>query len=102
MGKQKKYGKSTVDTLVKLAKMYFKNAQLLGEVSPYQVGRLMSVLDAAVGKEDITDNANKLVSILVDAHYKELAGILEKAAKTEAKKVNASGVEVIGKLDKYG
>ena len=102
MGKQKRYDKATVNELVKLAKMYFKHAQLLGEVSPYQVGGMMSALNDAVGKEDITDNANKLIGILVDAHNKALDDMLEKASKTKAKKVNASGVEVIGKLDKEG
>lgn len=102
MGKQREYDKSTVDQLVKLAKMYFKDAQLLGGLTPYQVGRVMTRLNNAVGKRDITDDANELVNILVDAHNKELDRMLEKAAKTKAKKVNASGVEVIGKLDKEG
>lgn len=102
MGKQREYDKSTVDQLVKLAKMYFKDAQLLGGLTPYQVGRVMTRLNNAVGKRDITDDANELVNILVDAHNKELENMLEKQAKTKAKKVNASGVEVIGKLDKEG
>ena len=102
MGKQREYDKSTVDQLVKLAKMYFKDAQLLGGLTPYQVGRVMTRLNSAVGKRDITDDANELVNILVDAHNKELDRMLDKAAKTKAKKVNASGVEVIGKLDKEG
>ena len=102
MGKQREYDKSTVDQLVKLAKMYFKDAQLLGGLTPYQVGRVMTRLNNAVGKRDITDDANELVNILVDAHNKELEKMLEKQAKTKAKKVNASGVEVIGKLDKEG
>ena len=102
MGKQREYDKSTVDQLVKLAKMYFKDAQLLGGLTPYQVGRVMTRLNNAVGKSDITDEANELVNILVDAHNKELENMLEKQAKTKAKKVNASGVEVIGKLDKEG
>jgi hypothetical protein len=82
--------------------MYFKDAQLLGGLTPYQVGRVMTRLNNAVGKEDITDEANELVNILVDAHNKELENMLEMQAKTKAKKVNASGVEVIGKLDKEG
>ena len=102
MGKQREYDKSTVEQLVKLAKMYFKDAQLLGGLTPYQVGRVMTRLNNAVGKRDITDDANELVNILVDAHNKELEKMLEKQAKTKAKKVNASGVEVIGKLDKEG
>ena len=102
MGKQREYDKSTVDQLLKLVKMYFKDAQLLEGLTSYQVGRVMSGLKNAVGKKDITDDANNLVNVLVDAHNKELDNILEKAAKTKAKKVNASGVEVIGKLDKEG
>lgn len=102
MQEQRRYDKSTVDDLMKMAKMYFKNAQLLGHVTPYEVGRIMSVLHNAVGKRDITKDANKLVGILVDAHSKELENLLGKAAKTKAKKVNASGVEVIGSLDKMG
>lgn len=102
MQAQRVYDKSTVDTLMKMAKMYFKNAQLLGHITPYEAGRIMSVLHGAVGKRDVTNDANKLVGILVDAHSKELQGLLDKAAKTKAKKVNASGVEVMGSLDKMG
>ena len=102
MQAQRVYDKSTVDTLMKMAKMYFKNAQLLGHITPCEAGRIMSVLHGAVGKRDVTNDANKLVGILVDAHSKELQGLLDKAAKTKAKKVNASGVEVMGSLDKMG
>jgi hypothetical protein len=102
MQAQRVYDKSTVDTLMKMAKMYFKNAQLLGHITPYEAGRIMSVLHGAVGKQDVTNAANKLVGILVDAHSNELQGLLDKAAKTKAKKVNASGIEVMGSLDKMG
>lgn len=101
MGKQREYDKSTVDTLMKLAKMYFKHAQLLGEVTPYEVTRIMGALNRAVGKRNITAEANTLMNILLDAHAKALNDILEKAEKIKAKKVNAAGVEVMGSLDKY-
>ena len=42
------------------------------------------------------------MNILLDAHNKALAKVLEKAEKVKAKKVNAAGVEVMGTLDKYG
>lgn len=102
MKAQREYDKFTVDTLVKLAKMYFKNAQLLGEVTPYEVARIMGVLNRSVGKRDVSSEATKLMDILLDAHTNALAGILEKAEKVKAKKVNAAGVEVMGRLDKYG
>lgn len=102
MRAQREYDKFTVDTLVKLAKMYFKNAQLLGEVTPYEVARIMGVLNRSVGKRDVSSEAAKLMDILLDAHTNALAGILEKAEKVKAKKVNAAGVEVMGRLDKYG
>lgn len=102
MKAQREYDKSTVDTLVKLAKMYFQNAQLLGEVTPYEVARIMGVLNRSVGKRDISTEAAKLMDILLDAHANALAGILDKAEKIKAKKVNAAGVEVMGRLDKYG
>lgn len=102
MKAQREYDKSTVDTLVKLAKMYFQNAQLLGEVTPYEVARIMGVLNRSVGKRDISTEAAKLMDILLDAHANALAGILDKAEKVKAKKVNAAGVEVMGRLDKYG
>ena len=102
MKAQREYDKSTVDTLVKLAKMYFQNAQLLGEVTPYEVARIMGVLNRSVGKRDISTEAAKLMDILLDAHTNALAGILDKAEKIKAKKVNAAGVEVMGRLDKYG
>ena len=102
MKAQKEYDKSTVDTLVKLAKMYFKNAQLLGEVDTYTMGRVLSLINNVVGKRDVTASAAKLMDILLDAHTKALAGILDKAEKVKAKKVNAAGVEVMGRLDKYG
>ena len=99
---QREYDKSTVDTLVKLAKMYFKNAQLLGEVDTYTMGRVLALINNVVGKRDVTASAAKLMDILLDAHTKALAGILDKAEKVKAKKVNAAGVEVMGRLDKYG
>lgn len=102
MKAQREYDKSTVDTLVKLAKMYFKNAQLLGEVDTYTMGRVLSLINNVVGKRDVTASAAKLMDILLDAHTKALAGILDKAEKVKAKKVNAAGVEVMGRLDKYG
>ena len=102
MKAQREYDKSTVDTLVKLVKMYFKNAQLLGEVTPYEVARIMGVLNRSVGKRDISTEAARLMDILLDAHTNALAGILDKAEKVKAKKVNAAGVEVMGRLDKYG
>ena len=102
MKAQREYDKSTVDTLVKLAKMYFKNAQLLGKVTPYEVARIMGVLNRSVGKRDISTEAARLMDILLDAHTNALAGILDKAEKVKAKKVNAAGVEVMGRLDKYG
>lgn len=67
MKAQREYDKSTVDTLVKLAKMYFQNAQLLGEVTPYEVARIMGVLNRSVGKRDISTEAAKLMDILLDA-----------------------------------
>ena len=99
---QKKYDRSTVDTLVKLAKMYFKNAQLLGEVSANDVSLVLGALNRAVGKDDISNEASRLVEILVDAHTRELKALLDKAEKVKASKINASGVEVQGTLDKYG
>ena len=101
MGKQREYDKSTVDTLMKLVKMYFKHAQLLGELSAHDVSRIMSLTRNIVGKRDVTNEATKLMDILLDAHAKALDGILEKAEKIKAKKVNAAGVEVMGSLDKY-
>ncbi len=101
MRAQREYDKSTVDTLVKLAKMYFKNAQLLGEVDTYTMGRVLSLINNVVGKRDVTASAAKLVDILLDAHTKALKGVLDKAEKAKAKKVNAAGVEVMGSLDKY-
>ena len=101
MSKQREYDKSTVNQLVKLAKMYFKNAQLMGEVSTYAVGRVLAVINNVVGKKDIMANATKLMDILLESHSNSLEGILEKAEKVKAKKVNAAGVEVMGSLDVY-
>lgn len=102
MRAQREYDKSTVDQLVKLAKMYFKNAQLLGEVDTYTMGRVLSLINNVVGRKDISANAEKLMDILMDAHNKALGKVLAKAEKVKPKKINASGVEVIGSLDMYG
>lgn len=42
------------------------------------------------------------MEILAEAHTKELASMLDKQMKTNATKVNMSGVEVMGSLDKRG
>ena len=102
MRAQRTYDKSTVETLMTIAKMYFKDAQLLDKLSAYEVTRIMGVLKRSVGKPDIESEAMKLMDILLDAHNKALAEVLEKTEKVKAKKVNAAGVEVMGRLDKYG
>lgn len=48
MKEQKNYDRATVDTLIKLAKMYFKNAQLLGHVTPHEVNLILGTI---YGKE---------------------------------------------------
>lgn len=102
MRAQRTYDKSTVETLMTMAKMYFKDAQLLDKLTAYEVTRIMGVLKRSVGKQNIESEAMKLMDILLDAHNKALAEVLEKTEKVKAKKVNAAGVEVMGRLDKYG
>lgn len=102
MRAQRTYDKSTVETLRVIAKMYFKDAQLLDKLTPYEVTRIMSLLKRSVGKGYRFDEASKLLDILFNAHNKALAEVLAQTEKVKAKKVNAAGVEVMGRLDKYG
>lgn len=102
MKEQRAYDKSTVDLLVKLSRLYFENAQVLDKMSAYNVKRIMGVLNNAIGKRNITDDANRLLGILMDAHTKELNNLLDTFVKTRATKMNTAGVEIIGSLDKHG
>lgn len=101
MARQREYDRSTVDSIVRLAKMvidsgFFKN------FSTYEVKRLMGMVNRAAGRENITKQASEVVDLLLNHQLNEFAELLHKQMKTKGSKLNNSGVEVQAGLDVDG
>jgi hypothetical protein len=101
MSRQRDYDRSTVDSIVRLARMvmgtgYFNN------FSNYEVRRLLSAINNATGKEDITHWANTVVDILMQHQLREAKELFERQMRVRGSKVDSRGVEVQAGLDITG
>ena len=103
MAAQKTYDKATVDNIVRFAKDLIKNGKV-SEMSRREVSRLLTLINSSTGKSPkfATRYADQLMDMLLDHIVDDEAEKFEKLIKVKAKKVNQSGVEVQGKLDKVG
>ena len=77
MARQREYDRGTVDSIVRLAKSVIDSG-FFSNLSPYEVKRLMGMVNRAAGREDITKQAGEVVDLLLNHQLKELAGMLER------------------------
>ncbi len=101
MALQREYDRGTVDSIVRLARLMMGSGLYTG-FSPYEVSRLMGMVNRAAGREDITKEAEKVVDMMVDHQLKELERMLSKNLRVKGSKLNSSGVEVQAGLDIEG
>lgn len=98
---QRAYDKSTVEDLVKLADTYMK-AGMFDDPALSEVERLIGYINNAAGKEDITEQAKKVVDIMLDHQLKTYDHLFAKTLKLKGSRTNSSGIKVQGKLDAQG
>ena len=101
VARQREYDKGTVDAIVKLAQTMISSG-LFHHLSPYEVKRLMGMVNRAVGREDITKQAGEVVDMLLKHQIKEYANFFNELLRIKSTKINNRGVEVAGRLDIEG
>lgn len=103
MAAQKEYDKSTIDSIVSLAKALMKE-QFIDTLNRREIGRLLGIVTTSLGKAPriVKKNADILVDMIVDHLLRSEEDALTKLVNTKATKLNASGVEVQGQLDIHG
>ena len=75
MARQREYDLGTVDSIVRLARSVMESG-FFRAFSPYEVKRLMSLINHAAGREDITKQAGKVVDLLLKHQLNECEGLL--------------------------
>lgn len=98
---QRSYDRKTVDRIVRLARTMTDSGLYTG-FSPYEVRRLMGMVNRAAGRENITKQANEVLDLLVNHQLKEYEAVLKKQLKVKGSKVDSQGVEVQAGLDIRG
>lgn len=101
MSHQREYDKNTVNLIVRFARMLMDGG-FFDSMSKTEIGRLLGLVSNAAAREDITKQATAVVDMMVNHQLKECASMLHKQITIKASKVNASGVEVQGRLDIEG
>jgi hypothetical protein len=87
MSLQRSYDKGTVDSIVRMANMMMGSGIYTG-FSPYEVKRLMGMVNRAAGREDITKEADNVVDMMLNHQLKELQNMLSKQLRTKATKID--------------
>lgn len=101
MAKQRAYDRTTVNDIVRMARTIIDSGNY-NSMTRGEVKRLMGLIKAAAGREDITDQAGKVVDLLIKHQVDQYAHMLRKMVSTRGKKVNAGGVEIQDNLDISG
>ena len=101
MARQREYDLSTVKSITDLAKMLLDNG-LLDDLSKYETKRILSAVNNAHGKQDISNQVAKVMDIMVDNQLRMGANMLGRLERVRASKVDARGIEVQGQLDADG
>lgn len=101
MARQREYDRSTINDIVRLVRMLMK-AGYVGDMSPYEVRRLLAMVNSSTGREDLTKQADKIVNLVSGNQLKQCKDILNKLISIRASKTNQSGVEIQGKLSVEG
>ncbi len=98
---QRKYDLATVKQLSDLVNTMIEN-KLLDDMTQGEVKRLMSAVKNGTSRKDIMPSVNKIFDIVASNQIRAGKELLHKVTTIKASKVNASGVEVRGKLDLTG
>lgn len=103
MAVQKEYDRSTVDSLVALAKGLLKD-QDIDRMSRIEIARIMGLVQNSVGKsaKRVKQNADALINLVVDHLIKSEQHLFNQLISKTGTKVNTTGVEVQGELDVMG
>ena len=101
MSHQRAYDRFTVDSIVRLARTMLGSGMFSG-LSNYEVRRLISAINRAAGREDITRQAATVVDMLLKHHLKELDSLFTRLLRTRGSKIDSRGVEVQAGLDIRG
>ena len=101
MSRQKVYDKGTVKSVTDMAREMLQNG-MLDKLSSYEAKRILSAAANVTGAENTTRQINKLMDVMVDNQLRNAADTFGKLLHSKGTRVNASGVEVQGKLDPDG
>ena len=101
MARQREYDRGTVDSIVRLARSVMESG-FFRAFSPYEVKRLMSLINHAAGREDITKQAGKVVDLLLKHQLLSCENLLHEQMRTRGSKLDSQGVEVQAGLDIEG
>lgn len=101
MRKQRNYDRYTVNAIINTAKVMLDSG-LFNGLQRSEVKRLLGMVNASVGREDISRQAEKVVDLLQDHQLREWEDLLQKMLRVKASKTNSSGVQVQGALDIEG
>ena len=101
MRKQRNYDRYTVNAIINTAKVMLDSG-LFNGLQRSEVKRLLGMVNASVGREDISRQAEKVVDLLQDHQLREWEDLLQKMLRVKASKPNSSGVQVQGALDIEG
>jgi hypothetical protein len=101
MARQRDYDRSTVKGITDLAKVLL-NTGLLDDLSKYETKRILSSVNSALGKHDISSEVTKVMDIMVDNQLRMGAKMLGRLLSVRGSRVDARGIEFQGKLDPNG
>jgi hypothetical protein len=101
MARQREYDRGTVDKIVRIAKTMLGSG-IYKQLGNYQVRRLLGMVNAAAGREDITRQAQGVVDILTAAQERAYKETMAKLLKVKGSKLDQRGVEVQAGLDIAG
>ena len=101
MARQKEYDLSTVKSITDLAKLMLEHG-LLDDLSRYETKRILSAVNNAHGRQDVSGQVQKVVDIMVDNQLRMGANSLGRLLSIRGSRVDARGIEVQGQLDPDG
>lgn len=94
---QKAYDKSTVKDLATLATTLIRGG-FFDKPSAYEISRIIAAIKNGSTLDNIQKQAEKILDIIISNQLSASSELLQKLSKVKSK-VNASGVEVQGKID---
>lgn len=101
MARQREYDLSTVKSITDLAKTLLDHG-LLDDLSKYETKRILSAVNNAHGRQDVSGQVQKVMDIMVDNQLRMGANMLGRLLSTRGSRVDARGIEVQGQLDPDG